>query len=341
MKLSKLPLIITTSLLLFSCGNRKKEISIFIYDSNDTFITTLSNQIFEKISTDYSVKLYDSKKSQILQNQQIVESFNHKNINTLIINMVDRLSSGSIIQKAAQKNIPIIFFNREPVLSDIKGSNNVYYVGTNPVQEGENQAKMAIDLLGDPSNINENIDKNNDNKLQCVFIRGEQSHQDTELRTYSCINYLIENGYQIDTLDMKYADWDKAKGKLVMEEFYNLYGDQIEFVFSNNDDMALGAIEYLIQENIFNANLSSLDQPFPIVGVDGTKVGLNSIKNGYLYGTTINDASNQAEAIRQLVQVINHERNLNQLDFNLTNNTHIYVSGSIVTIDNVDDYLIK
>lgn len=128
---------------------------------------------------------------------------------------------------------------------------------------------MAINLIGSPNNLNSNIDKNHDNKLQCVFIRGEQSHQDAELRTYSCINYLIQNGYQIDALDMKYADLDRSKGNEVMKEFYLSYGNNIEFVFSNNDDMALGAIDYLLQENIFNAKQKTLNQPFPIVGVNG------------------------------------------------------------------------
>lgn len=338
MKINKITLSLITSLFIFSCGSNKSQISIFIYDKNDTFISSLSNQIVENLSLEYKINLFDSKKSQNLQNQQIVDTLHNKKVNTLIINMVDRLSSGSIIQKASQTNTPIIFFNREPILSDIKDSENVYYVGTNPKQEGENQAKMAINLLGDPNNLNSQIDKNHDNKLQCVFIRGEQSHQDTELRTYSCINYLIKNGYQIDILDMKYADWDKAKGKEIMKEFYLTFGNNIEFVFSNNDDMALGAIEYLLQENIFNAKLKALNQPFPIVGVDGTNQGLKAIKNGYLYGTIINDAKKQALAIDQLVDLINGNINKSELSFELTNNTHIYVSGSIVTSENIDSF---
>lgn len=119
MKLNKIPLLMLIKSLFIFSYNNKSDISIFIYDKNDTFISSLSEKIVENLPLNYNIILFDSKKSQNLQNQQIVDSLNIKKINTLIINMVDCLFSGSIIQKASQTNTPIIFFNRAPILSDI------------------------------------------------------------------------------------------------------------------------------------------------------------------------------------------------------------------------------
>ena len=330
-KKSLLLTLLTGTMLLSSCSISKKTIGLFMYDAADTFLASLSNAIVDRLDNDYLIKVYDSESSQLIQNRQIVDAIDNNEINTLIINMVDRLSSGTIVQKAKQKQIPIIFYNREPVKSDIQGYNNIYYVGSSPVQEGTNQANMAMNLMVDPHHISNIIDKNGDNVLQCVFIRGEQSHQDTELRTYSCINTLIENGYELEILDMQYGDWSRNKGYDIMQKYYSLYGDKIEFVFSNNDDMALGAVDYLLEEKVFTSGLKAVEQPFPIVGVDGTTVGINAIKDGLLYGTTVNDTEKQADAIHELIKLINKEITIKDFSYTLTDNYYVYISGKIIT----------
>ena len=116
-----------------------------------------------------------------------------------------------------------------------------------------------------------------------------------------------------------------------MKNFYSKFEDRIEFVFSNNDDMALGAIDYLLENQVFKTGINAVEQPFPIVGVDGTKVGIQAIKDGLLYGTTINDAEKQADAIYELVQLINNEITLKDFSYELTDNYYVYISGKIIT----------
>lgn len=254
----------------------------------------------------------------------------------ILVNIVDRLSSLALIQKANKYNTPIIFFNREPVSSSSIDNKNIYYVGTNPVQEGINQGIMAEKLMNNPKNINKLIDKNNDNKLQCVFIQGESTHQDAERRTYSCIRYLQNMGYDLDILAMENADWNRSKGEKTMENIYTTYGNKIEFVFSNNDDMALGAIDYLANNNLLQASASKVLTPFPIVGVDGTKNGLSYIERKLLYGTTINDTAKQVSAIELVIQLINKQTTRDAVNdkFNFyKDSNYIYISGSAITVD--------
>ena len=174
----------------------KKSIGIFMYDATDTFLAGLSNSIIERLSDEYQIHMYDSESSQLIQNRQIVEALDNNEINTLIINMVDRLSSGSIVQKAKQKQIPIIFYNREPVKSDIRGYSNIYYVGSSPSQEGINQANMAMNLMTSPTHMSKEIDKNGDGVLQCVFIRGElHLHSYRSLYSYELEKSLDSSPY--------------------------------------------------------------------------------------------------------------------------------------------------
>ena len=66
-------------------------------------------------------------------------------------------------------------------------------------------------------------------------------------------------------------------------------------MLSNNDDMALGAIDALKAAGYFSGGLS-----IPVIGVDATAAALDMIVQGALYGTVQNDAPAQAQAVIDL-----------------------------------------
>lgn len=318
-----------------ACKKDNKKAEIFIYNEQDTFISKMANSLRDSFPANFTLSFHDGKLSQNTQNEQIVTALDN-GCKILVVNMVDRLASASIIEKAKSENASVIFFNREPIKKHLLTAKNTYYVGTSPVQEGQKQAMIAQKLLGDPDSMNRFIDKNGDNTLQCVFIQGEKDHQDTEHRTYSCINYLTAIGYRLEILAMDFASWNRAQGKALMERYYKEFGSTIEFVFSNNDDMALGAIDYLLESNVMASGTSA---PFPIVGVDGTKYGLQAVKDGYLYGTIVNDDAAQSEAIVNLCRYLCGEIKFYEIGFPFTSERYIYIDGPVVTQENIGKYI--
>ena len=115
--------IITLFLTLFiivtlvSCGKPTKNVSVFYYDKDDTFLNLLRDELDNKLSQEYNYSNYYASKSQVTQNLQVEECIGKTDI--LLMNMVDRLSSGAIVEKCQKNNLPVIFFNREPLLNDI------------------------------------------------------------------------------------------------------------------------------------------------------------------------------------------------------------------------------
>ena len=77
--------------------------------------------------------------------------------------------------------------------------------------------------------------------------------------------------------------------------FVSCSEDEIEAVFANNDDMALGAIEALQESGFFSGG-----RFMPVVGIDGTGSGMKALQNGTLLGTVYNDAVNQGKAAYHL-----------------------------------------
>jgi len=175
--------------------------------------------------------------------------------------------------------------------------------------------------------------------VQLVILKGEQGHQDAERRTDNSIARLMELGFAVDILAVEVADWNRRDGYDAMKRLYEQYGDMIELVFSNNDDMALGAIDYLLEEGIFSEDRTAYNQPFVIIGVDGTTVGLEAIERGLLYGTVNNDSVKQADAILTLADFILNDRSISDFPFTITRGHYIFIDGDIITQANLADFM--
>ena len=116
-----------------------------------------------------------------------------------------------------------------------------------------------------------------------------------------------------------------------MAGFIDSYGNEIELVLGNNDDMALGAID------AYKAAGIEKDAWPVILGVDGTGAGLQAILNEEMSGTVFNDQKGQATAMADLAIALATGGSLNEL--NLKNGRYIRVPYSRITLENVKDYL--
>ena len=129
--------------ILTGCGESEKsrnvnevKIGVTLYDQYDTFISQLMDQFNQYASqtmdvtdSDLSiqVEVYNAGKSQTTQNSQ-VENMIAQGCDVICVNLVDRTEPVTIIDMAAKKTIPIIFFNRELVEQDLDRWDQLYYV---------------------------------------------------------------------------------------------------------------------------------------------------------------------------------------------------------------------
>ena len=328
-------LFISLTALFSGCTATRPSIAFFIYDGNDTYITQMMNSMREHVSPAFDFSVHDAENSQSLQNRQITEALEN-GTDLLIINAVDRLACQSIVEKCDMEGVHVVFFNREPTADAMIGD-HVYYVGAAADSLGKKQAEMVAALFGSfPGSV---YDKNGDGIIQLAILKGEQGHQDAEKRTEHCVSRLRELGYEVDVLALEIANWVRHDAQERMKQIYVEHNDAIELVFANNDDMALGAIDYLTEAGIFRINSGKYRQPFVLVGVDGTRVGLEAVKQKLLYGTVLNDSVSQADAILSLADFILNKKDMLSFGYPLTNGHYIYIDGEIITRNEVEQYL--
>ena len=116
---------------------------------------------------------------------------------------------------------------------------DLYYVGCDAEQSGVMQGEIAADYIKN----HPEVDKNQDGEIQYVLLEGEAGHQDAISRTDFSVKTLIEKEVNLEKLSYQFADWNRGQAENRMNRLISQYKDGIELVISNNDEMALGAVE--------------------------------------------------------------------------------------------------
>lgn len=267
-------------------------LGILLYRGDDTFISNVRQALEEQAKlyeqeTGIKVVLNieDAKENQITQNSQL-ERLISLGYDALCVNIVDRSMASAMIDDAMAADVPVVFFNREPVEEDLRLWEKLYYVGADAKESAVLQGNIVAELYQkDPAKV----DRNGDGKVNYVLLEGETSHQDSLIRTEWSIQTLLEGGVPLEKLTGGIANWERSQASAMMEQWLEQFPGQIELVISNNDDMALGAIDAIERLEI--------REPINVVGIDGTPQGVQALERGMLLGTVQSDRTEYAHAI--------------------------------------------
>jgi methyl-galactoside transport system substrate-binding protein len=262
-----------------------------IYKFDDNFMSYVRRAMESTAKDKVKLMLNDSQNDQAKQIEQI-DTLIAKGAKALAINLVDPKAAQTVIDKAKAKNIPVIFFNKEPDANVLASYDKAYYVGTNSAESGIIQGEIIAKAW---EANKEQYDKNKDGKMQYVLLKGEPGHPDAEARTKYAIETVKEKGIDVEELALDTAMWDATKATEKMDAWISKFRDNIEFVICNNDGMALGAIASLEKAGYFSGG-----KTIPVVGVDAIPEALEMIEKGKMIGTVLNDAKNQGKATIEL-----------------------------------------
>ena len=286
---------------LTGCGKQDTKadhmlrVGVVTYTPDDPFINAMTDIIKSNLKAKESntMKVIVSVRSGDNDQQEqdeIVEEMIDAGCDVLCVNLVDRTAPSNIVRMARQNDIPVIFFNREPVQEDLLQWDKLFYVGCDAAQSGEMQGEIAAEYIKN----HPEVDKNGDGKIQYVLLEGEAGHQDAISRTDLSVKTMIENEIELEKLSYQFADWNRGQAENRMSRLIEQYGDEIELVISNNDEMALGAVAAWQKAGYDCRN-------WPVIfGIDGLDDALEAIKTGKMKGTVYNDKEDQAMELAKL-----------------------------------------
>ncbi|MDO5047748.1 MAG: D-ribose ABC transporter substrate-binding protein [Anaerococcus sp.] len=230
--------------------NADLTIGVSISTLNNPFFIDIQNGIEEAAKNEeIELVISDAQNDSSKQSNQIDDLIQQK-VDLLIVNPVDSQAISPSIESANSADIPVIAVDRGSDSGEI-----VSLIASDNTEGGKMAGEYILEKLGENPIVAqlEGIPG-----ASSTRERGEGFKQATEGK--------------IDLVASQTANFDRAEAMSVMENIIQANPD-IMAVFSQNDEMALGAIEALTNKDIL------------VVGFDGTDEAIESVKEGKLAAT--------------------------------------------------------
>lgn len=186
------------------------------------------------------VELKFSDAQQKQENQlKAIRSFISQKVD--VIGFVPIVETGwdNILKEAKRSKIPVVVLDRDLKVSD--PSLYVAKIGTDNTEEG----RRAFRWIDDYVTKNNIKPRNGGDVLNIVILEGTVGSSAAIGRSNG-FNEAFEaspNKAKYKILASQTGDFTRQKGQEVMESFLKSFGPDIDILFAQNDDMALGAIQ--------------------------------------------------------------------------------------------------
>lgn len=283
------------------------------YNFADTFIANARQCLNNVSAADGTIKISDADS----QNDITVQDNNLNNFLTqkpkyLVINNINNPAADSIAKTCNDNGIVAIFANTTSPSDDAFAQNeNLWYVSSVSTQSGENMGNAIVDYF----KTHENWDRNGNGKVDFVLLQGMQTFSDTINRSSYSLATIEGAGFELgkniggddvtgvkggDSINGVLCNFSRSEAQTNVEALIANYGDDIDCILADNDDEALGAIAALQAHGYFTDESNSI----PVVGVDATVAGCESIKNGTLLETSLNNPVKLAKSIYKLMYLL-------------------------------------
>ena len=301
-----LVLALSMLLALTACSTSQKsdkvKIGVTLMDFSTEFGIGLKDYMTAKADAmgDVELTVVDAGGDAAKQLQQ-VETFISQKVDAIIMQPQEQEACSPAIDKAKAAGIPIINCNSLTITEPDA------YVGSNDSESAEIAMTYIADQLGG---------KGND-----LMMRGHPGQTAEVKRPEGAMDILAQNP-DMTLLDEQTADWDRAEAMTLMENWIQAYGDQINAVFCQNDEMALGALNALVQAGKKDTVL--------VVGVDAIDDARQSVKDGKMDATVYQDCKGQAEGAIEAAYKLAKGESVEK---------EILIPFILVTTENVDEYL--
>lgn len=243
-----------------------------INNLNDTFQTYIL-EAAQKYAAENNIEIsvMDSQEDTIKQ-QDLVNSLIEKGVAGLIVVPTDTSAMAPITKAAQDAGIPLVYVNRNPYAGQEDTiPDNVFYVGSNEKSGGEMQMNYIGEKIGGEGGV--------------AILLGILGNEATTKRTEGVEEVISTTYPNVKVLAKETGNWQRDQGLSITENYITTYGDELKAVIANNDEMALGAIQALKNNNM-------LDK-VAVAGLDAIPDALTAVEEGTLTCTVFQDANGQ------------------------------------------------
>ncbi|MER7711391.1 substrate-binding domain-containing protein [Streptomyces werraensis] len=257
----------------------KPKIGLSLSTLNNPFFVQIRDGAEEeakKLGVDLTVT--DAQNDASQQANQL-QNFTSGSLDAVVVNPVDSDAAGPSVRGANKADIPVVAVDRGVNKADTSA-----LVASDNVEGGALGAKALAEKLGGKGTI--------------VILQGQAGTSASRERGAGFAEGLKDYP-GIKVVAKQPADFDRTKGLDVMTNLLQAHPD-IDGVFAENDEMALGAIKALG---------SKAGKSVQVVGFDGTPDGLKAVQAGTLYASVAQQPSELGRiAVRNALRAAEDEK---------------------------------
>jgi inositol transport system substrate-binding protein len=265
-------------------------VSMALFD--DVWLTLVRDSMtkWAKSHPDVELTIVDANNDSAKQTGQ-VENFLAQGMNAVVILPVDTAATGPMTKAVVKAGKPLVYVNRKP--SNLP--KDVVYCGSNSIEAGIMNMEELGKAMGGKGNV--------------AILMGELSNEAAIGRTDGIKKVVKEKFPDIKVVREQSGNWKREQGKTIMENWL-ASGQEINGVASNNDEMALGALQAIKA----TGKLGKI----PVGGTDGSRDALASMDKGELNNTVFQDPVGQGEeAVNAAYLLVKKEPNPKVVDGNI------------------------
>ncbi|WP_435132410.1 ribose ABC transporter substrate-binding protein RbsB [Plesiomonas shigelloides] len=257
MNIKKLATVVSAALLSASLtGNAlaKDTLAMVVSTLNNPFFVTMKEGAEKKANElGYNLIVLDSQNDPAKELAN-VEDLTVRGVKVLLINPTDSAAVANAVAMANRSNLPVITLDRGAEKGKV-----VSHIASDNVAGGKMAGDFIAEKLGKQAKV-----------IELEGIAGTSAARERGAGFKQAIG-----AHQLQLLAAQPADFDRTKGLNVMENLLAAQ-PQVQAVFAQNDEMALGALRALQaagKENVL------------VVGFDGTEDGIKAVQRGKLAAT--------------------------------------------------------
>ncbi len=301
----------TAVAVMMSTAAHAETIGVSMAQFDDNFLTVLRNGMSDYAKTLDGVDLQiEDAQNDVSKQQSQIQNFIAAGVTAIIVNPVDTDATAAMSKIAADAGIPLVYVNREPVNVDTLPEKQAF-VASNEQESGTLQTQEICKMLG--------------GKGKAVVMMGELSNQAARMRTKDIHDVLATEACKgIEIVEEQTANWSRTQGSDLVTNWLSA-GLEFDAVISNNDEMAIGAIQAL------KAAGRSMDSVV-IGGIDATQDALAAMTAGDLDVTVFQNAAGQGKGSVDAALKLAKGEAIEK---------KVYIPFELVTKDNMASYQAK
>jgi len=272
----------------------------------------------EKPYSDWEIIITDAQGDLNNQINQI-EDLARKEIDVLLVKPLSAAGVVPTLNKvweASGKTLPIITVNLGTDPAQIPAV--IAHTGPNYYLQGLAAGEGYVKYL----------DAHNLDKVNYCILLGRAGSDATNLRKQGFLDKVEEMGAsdRFVLLDEQPADWYTDLGQQVAENWITSFGDKMDMIYAENDDMGIGAVNALKGAGYEKGEVL-------VNGVDAGFAGTSLVKEGWMTFVVLQSPMLDAEGALHLADKLRNGEKIEEF-FN-------YIPSPIITAENADEWLPK